>query len=245
VTDYAGNTVTYAVPLAGPGRSVIRLDRTPPEAFNRLDPAALGRQCTTTIDSLPVNYFCTNKVYGTDSLLPTSVPTTAFSPVKVMPAKWGGDEDGDDDDHDWDDGNAELQTYSFSDAYVPPSGPAPIQNPNQITLVEKVRQSGKEARVRVMSVQYRQGTTLQPVIVPDWAIKKYEWSTNKDGSLKSLNQKFELHKGKDRVQVEASYDSKSNVTTIKRLGKQSSKETRTGLVLLRMGTVAGDLRIDY
>jgi sugar lactone lactonase YvrE len=243
--DYAANSVTYAVPLSGPNKPVLRIDHTPPEAFNRLDPAALGRQCTTTINSLPVSYFCTNKVYGTDSLLPTSVPATAFLPVNVTPTRWGGDEDGDDDDHDWDGGNAELQTYSFSDAYVPPSGPAPIQNPNQITLVEKVRQSGKEARVRVMSVQYRQGTTLQPVIVPDRAIKKYEWSTNKDGSLKSLNQKFELHKGKDRVQVEASYDSKSNVTTIKRLGKQSSRETRPGLVLLRMGTVAGDLRIDY
>ena len=240
-TDYAGNRVTYTVPLPGPDKPVLRLDHTPPEAFNRFDPSAVGARCQTTAG---VSYFCTNKVYGTDTLMPTSVPTTAFQPTSVAPAKWG-DGDGDDDDHDWDGGNAELQTYSFTDAYVSASGPAPIQNPNQVTLVEKVRQSGKEARVRIMSFQYRQGTTVQPAVVPDWAIKKYEWSLSKDGSLKTLNQKFELHKGKDRVQVEASYDKKSNTTTIKKVGKNSSKETRSGLVLLRMGTRAGALYIEY
>jgi hypothetical protein len=97
----------------------------------------------------------------------------------------------------------------------------------------------------MLGFQYRQGSQLKPIVVPDWAVKKYEWSTNKDGSLKSLHQKFELHKGKDRVQVEASYDKKSNVTTIKKVGGNSSRETRAGLVLLRMGTHAGALSIEY
>ena len=112
--------------------------------------------------------------------------------------------------------------------------------------MEKVRQSGNEARVRVMSYQYRHGTApADALIVPDWAIKKYEWSTNADGSLKSLSQKFELHKGRDRTQMEASFDTKSGVTTIKRLGPDSNRVILQGLVLLRMGTDKGQLKIDY
>src|SRR5205823_6266378 len=149
-----------------------------------------------------------------------------------------------DDDHDWDGGNAELQTYSFTDIYVPLSGPAPVQNANRVTLVEKVRQSGSEARVRVMSYQYRHGTApADAVLVPDWAIKKYEWSTNSDGSLKSLNQKFELHKGHNRLQVQASFDVKSGVTTIKQLGHDSSRIILQGLILLRMRTEKDELKI--
>jgi hypothetical protein len=231
------------VPVHLPGRPVLRLDHTPPEAFNRLDPAALGRRCTTTISGQPVSYFCTNKVYGTDNL--PGLTTSAFAPVNVVPTKWGGGADGDDNDHDWDAGNAELQTYSFTDAFTPTPGPAPVQNPNQVTLVEKVRQSGKEARVRVMNYQYRQGSTPGPIVVPDWAIKKYEWSTNADGSLKSLKQKFELHKGADREQVQASFDVKSGLTTIKRVGRKSSKDVAAGLVLLVMTTDHGELKITY
>ena len=164
----------------------------------------------------------------------------------MIPVRWGGGgDDCDDDDHDWDGGNAEYHVYRFTDEFTPAQEPAPFQNPNQVTLIEKVLQSGNEARVHVLAFQYRQGSQLKPLIIPDWAVKKYEWSTNKDGSLKSLNQKFELHKGKDRVQVEASYDKKSNVTTIKKVGKNASKETRSGLVLLRMSTRAGELSIEY
>ena len=244
VRDNAGNAVSYAVPLAGPGRPVLRLDHTPPEAFNRLDATALGGRCTTTIAGRPVGYFCTNKVYGTDNL--PGLTTSAFAPILVIPVRWGGGgDDCDDDDHDWDGGNAEYHVYRFTDEFTPVQEPAPFQNPNQVTLIEKVLQSGNEARVHVLAFQYRQGSQLKPLIIPDWAVKKYEWSTNKDGSLKSLNQKFELHKGKDRVQVEASYDKKSNVTTIKKVGKNASKETRSGLVLLRMSTRAGELSIEY
>ncbi|MFN2581996.1 MAG: hypothetical protein ABR498_04550 [Candidatus Dormibacteria bacterium] len=136
VTDYAGNSVTYAVPLAVPGMPVIRLDHTPPEAFNRLDPSALGRRCTTTIGGQPVSYFCANKVFGTDNL--PGLTTSASAPILVIPARWdgGGHDEDDDDDHDWDGGNAEYHVYRFTDEFTPAQGPAPIQNPNQVTLVE-------------------------------------------------------------------------------------------------------------
>ncbi|MFN2581997.1 MAG: hypothetical protein ABR498_04555 [Candidatus Dormibacteria bacterium] len=108
-----------------------------------------------------------------------------------------------------------------------------------------MRQSGNGARVHVLAFQYRQGTVQQPLIIPDWAVKKYEWSTNADGSIKSINQKFELHRGRDRVQVQASFDSRTNTTTIKKLGADSSKVVANGLILLRMTTASGELKIEY
>jgi len=241
VTDNANNVATYAVPSHQPGKAPLRFDSTPPEAFNRLDPASIGGRCTTTIAGLPVGYWCTNKVYGTDNL--PGLTTSAFAPISVVPSRWVGDDE--DDGDDWDGGYAEVQTFSITDAFVPATGPAPVQNPNQVTLVEKVRQTANEARVQVMSYRYRKGAVLQPEIVPDRAVKKYEWTTNADGSLKALHQKFELHNGHDRLVVQATFDAKSGVTTIKRSSHDSSRVTMPGLVLLRMTTSHGELQIEY
>jgi hypothetical protein len=240
VTDNANNTATYVVPSQAPGKALLRFDSTPPEAFNRLDPDALGKRCTTTIDGLPVAYWCSNKVYGTDNL--PGLTTSAFAPTSVVPSRWSRD---DDEDEDWNGGYAEIHTYSMTDAFVPATGPAPVQNPNQVTLVERVRQTANAARVEVMSYRYRKGAVLQPEIVPDRAVKKYDWTTNADGSLKSLDQKFELHKGRDRQVVQASFDVKTGVTTIKRVGHDASHVTTPGLILLRMTTSRGELRIEY
>ncbi|HYS25244.1 MAG TPA: 6-bladed beta-propeller [Vicinamibacterales bacterium] len=240
VTDNANNVATYAVPSQAPGKAPLRFDSTPPEAFNRLDPNALGRRCTTTIAGLPVAYWCSNKVYGTDNL--PGLTTSAFAPTSVVPSRWSG---GDNEDEDWNGGYAEIHTYSITDALVPATGPAPVQNPNQVTLVERVRQTANAARVEVMSYRYRKGAVLQPEIVPDWALKKYDWTTNADGSLKSLDQKFELHTGRDRQVVQASFDVKSGVTTIKRVGHDASHVTTPGLVLLRLTTSHGELKIEY
>src|SRR5207253_1323673 len=134
----------------------------------------------------------------------------------------------------------------FTDEYVPAAGAAPLQNPNQVTLVEKVRQWGNEARVRVMSYRYRRGVTLQPEIVPDAAFKKYDWSLNSDGSLRSLTQKFELHSGRDRVQVLATFDARNGITTIRHLGPNNTRRIDApGLILLRMTTARGGLEITY
>jgi hypothetical protein len=188
-----------------------------------------------------VGYWCSNKVYGTDNL--PGLTTSAFAPISVVPSRWVGDDE--DDGDDWDGGYAEVQTFSITDAFVPATGPAPVQNPNQVTLVEKVRQTANEARVQVMSYRYRKGAVLQPEIVPDRAVKKYEWTTNADGSLKALHQKFELHNGHDRLVVQATFDVKSGDTTIKRSSHDSSRVTMPGLVLLRMTTSHGELKIEY
>jgi hypothetical protein len=98
-------------------------------------------------------------------------------------------------------------------------------------------------RVRVLGYQYQQGSLVQPLITPDFALKKYRWSTSADGSLKSLTQTFEIHKGRNRVQLTASYDSRSGLTVIK--GGDSPHTVMRGLVLLRMTTSSGDLKIEY
>jgi hypothetical protein len=245
VTDYAFLQNSFRLPLSGPLNLLpaLRLDHTPPEGFNRVDPGALGARCTTTAPGGAVlNYWCTNKMYGTDNL--PGFTTSAFAPVSVEPVSWGGDDSSAGDPRF--DGIAELHTYSFTDDYTPATGTKPYQNPNRVTLVEKVRQQGNEARVHVMSYQYTTGQTAGPVITPDWAYKKYEWAYDTDKSLKTLNQKFELHRGLARQQVLANYDSRSNATTIIDLGPYPERRiVLPGLVLLKMTTWKGDLWILY
>jgi hypothetical protein len=230
VTDYANNSRTYTVLFQGIGQPLQIFDGPIPEVFNQFDPASPGR-CRTTIDDVP--YLCTNKVYGS-----VGSDVTPLEPIAVKSTKWGGGDDADDDDdRDWKGKAAELQTYLFAD---PSSDPA-----NTVMLVEKVRLNGNEARVRVMSLQYTQGEEPGVVIVPDRGDKKYEWSKNADGSLKSLTQKFEVRQGKNRSQVIARYDAKTNTTEISELGPGSRKVIAPGLVLLRMTTSMATLQIDY
>jgi hypothetical protein len=118
VTDNANNAGTFTVPGRVAGMPALRLDRTPPEAFNRFDPAAVGSTCTTVIGGQPVNYACTNKVYGTDNL--PGLRTSAFAPVEVSPTQWSST---DDISQDWNGASAEYHVYSFDDTYTPSSGP--------------------------------------------------------------------------------------------------------------------------
>lgn len=241
VVDHAGFTNEFTLPFRGPNDPVLRLDNVAPEAFNRLDPTALGASCVKLgTNGVPLfTYFCTNKVYGTDNL--PGLTTNAFAPVNVLPTIWGnGDNSAEDANFN---GNAELHTTSFTDEYVPPAGAPPVvQSPNRVTLIEKVRQQGQEARVRVISYQYNAG----PIITPDWAYKKYEWSNTVRGDFKTLNQKFEIGRGQNRVQVLANWDASKNQTTISELGPGPMKKvTVPGLILLRMTTKSGALKIEY
>jgi hypothetical protein len=266
VTDYAGLQSTFRLPFAGPGKPLLRMDATPPEILTHVDPGALGRRCSSTApDGSSLSYWCTSAVYGTDNL--PGLTTNAFAPVSVGRVQWGGPDHDDDDrasdgwdadhasDHGHDnddrghddsrfDGAAEVQTYSFTDEYT--AEPTFPRIPNRVTLVEKVRQDGDEARVRVVSYQYTVGTHAGAVISPDWAYETYQWSRNRDGSLKTLNQKFELHKGRDRRRVVARYDAKKDLTVVQELGPDPERRViYAGLVLLRMTTHSGDLQIDY
>ncbi len=82
-------------------------------------------------------------------------------------------------------------------------------------------------------------------IVPAGTTKKFEWSTNKDGSLKTLDQNMTIGRGESRTHVKASYDSTKNQTTIHSDAKNPSKVTLPGLVLMRLATDAGGVVIEY
>ena len=150
--------------------------------------------------------------------------------VTSTTVKWGdGDEDDDGDD---DKGSkAELRTYTVTDA----AG-------NTLVLVEKVKKSGHEIKVSMVSLRYNGGAVIT---LPENS-KSYEWSLNKDGSLKELEQKMEVGKGKAKQSVEAKYEGKKNLTTIKvDAPKPETKVVKPGLALLRLATSNGSLVIEY
>ena len=204
----------------------IRIDKTAPEAFNQFDPASK--------DVL---------VFGRDS--GSGVPSGPIAPQSVVPIKWGDGEndkdkdnkddkdktDRDRDDEKEKDEKAELRTYRITDA----AG-------NTLVLVEKVKKAGHEIKIKVMSLQYNNG----PVIIPPKNRKSFEWSTEKDGTLKELEQEMEVGKGKDRQEVEAKYDARKNQTIIKvDEPKTEKKIVKSGLALLRLATDKGKLVIEY
>lgn len=127
------------------------------------------------------------------------------------------------------DGNKEVRTYDIHDS----AG-------NKLVLVEKVKKEGNEIKIEVQSLQYNNG----PVIKVQDATKKFEWSTNKDGTIKELEQKITVGKGKDKQEVDAKYDSKKNQTTIE-YDKPKSKEILSGMILLKMQTNNGNLVISH
>jgi type VI secretion system secreted protein Hcp len=218
-TDDAGNTATDS-------RIINVIDITPPEAYNQFDP--------TTKNVL---------VYGTDNTDGNLGPIT---PTSVTKTKWRtsyDDENGrqyDNDNDDTHDGasdpkrdsttgktNAELRVYDITD-----------NAGNSIQLTEIVKQKGKQIKVKVLSIQYGDG----PIIKPKLATKHFEWSTAKDGSIKELEQKMTVGKGKIKQEVEAKFDLKKNQTKIE-YKNPKSKETLPGMVLLKMSTNNGNLVI--
>jgi hypothetical protein len=213
ITDKAGNSASAT--------RKVNIDKTPPEAANQFNPAALDLAVT-----------------GKDG--GSGVASVAL--VSSVPVKWGGDDDDDDDDKkgkgkgdDDDDGKAELRTYRVTD-----------KAGNSLTVVEKVKKAGHEIKAIIVSLQYGSGA----VITPPKNKKDFEWALNKDGSLKELEQELEVGKGKDKQEVEAQFDAKNNETTIKvkEKGKDDDdgkKVVKPGLVLLRLATDKGKLLIEF
>jgi hypothetical protein len=198
----------------------IMVDVTPPEAYNQFDPITK-----------------TNLVYARDNL--SGVPSTPVMPASA-PAWWtrDDDEDNDEDDRGHENWPAELRVYTITDAAF-----------NSELLTEKVHADGHEVHVGVVSFLYTTGCPLKCNsklgIVPSGTSKKFEWSTNKDGSLKMLDQNMTIGRGESRTHVKASYDSTKNQTTIHSDAKNPSKITLPGLVLMRLATDAGGVVIEY
>jgi len=73
---------------------------------------------------------------------------------------------------------------------------------------------------------------------------QYEWSTDKLGNIKELEQKATV----GTVKIEAHYDAKKNVTRIERKWKNNEKETKEvllGLKVLNLVTDKGRVSVDY
>ena len=198
----------------------IMVDVTPPESYNQFDPITK-----------------TNLVYARDNL--SGVPSTPVTPASA-PAWWtrDDDEDNDEDDRVPDNSPAELRVYTITDA----AG-------NIELLTEKVRADGNEVHVGVVGFLYTTGCPLKcdskPGTVPSGTTKKFDWSTNKDGSLKTLEQNMTIGRGQSRTHVKASYDATKGLTTIHSDAKNPSKVTLPGLVLMRLATDAGGVVIEY
>ncbi len=146
-----------------------------------------------------------------------------MTPISVVPVRWGRDDDDDDD------GPAELRTYRIAD-----------QAGNTLLLVERVRKKGHEIKARIESLQYNGG----PVVTPPRNKKQYEWSLNRDGSLRELEQKLEVGQGRAKQEVKAKFDARKNETEIK-VERPERKIMRPGLALLRLATSQGGLVIEY
>jgi hypothetical protein len=221
--DVAGNCTTAVVEV---NVRALSTDVTPPETYNVFDVATRS-----------------NVVYARDDF-----PGMASTPLKPVftATKWTKDDDSDDDDHSWDGRDAELRVYSARDA----AG-------NGNILTEKVQASGNEVHVDVIAFAYTTGCPagfalpgigscrFTPGVVPPGTTKKFEWATNRNGSLKSLEQNMTIGRGANRVHVMASFDARKNETTIVADAKSSTRTTVAGLVLLRLATRTGGVSIEY
>jgi len=157
-------------------------------------------------------------VYGRDGL--SGVQPGPVAPASVTPVKWGGDDDDDDEK-----GTAELRTYNLVD-----------QAGNSLVLLLKVKKEGHEVKAEVVSLQYNGAA----VVTLTGNSAKFEWSAEKNGTLKELEQ--QVRAGKSAAKVEAKFDGKKNRTTIK---SRETKTAQSGLVLLRMATANGQLSVEY
>jgi hypothetical protein len=90
----------------------------------------------------------------------------------------------------------------------------------------------------VTSLRYNNGAA----IAAPFTRLGYDWSTAKDGSLKSLDQDLTVGKGGSQRHVLASWDAGKNQTKINDGG---STTIRPGLVLVRVASDAGALVIDF
>lgn len=111
---------------------------------------------------------------------------------------------------------------------------------NNLVMTLKHKKEGKEAKVKVVSLQYGSGTKIKL----DNSSLKVEYSKGSDGNYKQVEQKIEAKKLFD---VESKYDARRNTTEIKiKSGDQGEKrETKQGMSILELITSKGSLKYGY
>jgi parallel beta-helix repeat protein len=159
---------------------------------------------------------------------------TTSKDIKVYNNKTGGEasyvvlpstnEQEEGDENSW-----ELRQYTLKD----------LAN-NSLVLVLKHKKEGKEAEVKVISTQYNGGA----VIVSEKNKMQAEYSEEKNGALKELEQMIEVKK---LFEVEAKYSSKKNTTEIKAKleGQKEQSQSMAGIVILELLTDKSGLKYRY
>jgi hypothetical protein len=102
-------------------------------------------------------------------------------------------------------------------------------------LFDEFKQEKKEAKAELESIAY--GTTA-PRSFPDNDLK-YEWSLEKNGDIKTLEQRAEVE---HQFSANAKFERKTNKTTITiKTESGETKQTLPGLVVIGLETKNGEL----
>jgi hypothetical protein len=126
-------------------------------------------------------------------------------------------------------GATEQRTYSVTDL----AG-------NTLTLVLEVKGDSNELKAEVISLQYNSGPILS---VPGNKLL-YDWKTNQNGSIKTLEQDLTIGSGSTAQEVDAEFRADRNETVITTKNPQGTT-VQGGLVLLRLVSVQGQLVIEH
>lgn len=104
---------------------------------------------------------------------------------------------------------------------------------------KKLKQEGREIKTELEAIQYNN----DPIIYTE-ADLKYEWSLNKDGAIKELEQTI---KSGDVFDIKATYNQQKSETEVKiKQGEQEEiEQTFPGLKIIKLITKSGFLAFDY
>lgn len=107
-------------------------------------------------------------------------------------------------------------------------------------IFEKTEQHGKKIKAELKSVQYNDGEIIN---LPKTDLK-YEWSLDKDGVIKELEQKIKV---KNQFEIHAKYNHKKDETEIKiKLPNQEKqRQIFPGIKIIKLITESGNLDFGY
>ena len=100
---------------------------------------------------------------------------------------------------------------------------------------------GHKTKVHIVSIQYN-GEILTETPFNTMA---FQWTVDKQGGIKELRQSMTTGRGKEKTQVDATFNAKNNQTTIDLHNGKQGKVVKPGLNLLRLATNKGSLNIEY
>ncbi len=231
LSGVAGVSPPVTITLEGAGQVVIG------SAMDLAGNVASG-SVTINLDKTPPEAFIQFDPVRHDVLLFGRDSLSGVAPGPVTPISVQRVGNWDNDDHDesrrsneGDDSKVEIRTYKILDL----AG-------NSLLLVEKVSKREHELRAKILTVQYNHGSVT--TLLRNEEI--FEWELGRDGSLKELDQELRVSSMREGPRIEASFDSRTNRTTIRQEEPEPrTKIVKSGLDLLHMATTGGKLAIEF